>query len=154
MSRWRWVPWILMLPSWAAATDLGGVWSAAISPGSNAINRAVIVDAGDRLYFHYVCDGSHRCEVFGIAQKRSSPTGTAYVFRNDEQHWFYPGYEGYGFEENRDCEVSFQLDGLVLRVRTAGNCTSFCGMRASIGGDLHKVAEEKLNVRAGEVPSG
>lgn len=153
MRRWRWIPWIF-LPAWATATDLGGVWSAPIDAGTTAVNRAVIVDAGDRLYFHYVCDGPHRCEVFGIARQRSSPSGTAYVFRNDEEHRFYPGYEGYGFEEHRDCEVSFELDGLILRVRSTGNCSSFCGMRAGIGGDLRKVPEEKLSIHAGEQPAG
>jgi hypothetical protein len=131
----RWML-LLLVPCIAAATDLSGTWAIEPKEGATRINRVAIVDVSDRLYFHYESDGSHRCEVFGIARRRSD---TLYVFRNVPENRVYDGYEGYGFAENQDCELSFERDGAVLKVRATGNCKSFCGVAGSIGGDLHKL---------------
>jgi hypothetical protein len=132
---------LLLIPGIAVATDLSGLsgtWSIEREPGSTIVNRVAIVDVTDRLYFHYVSDAGHSCEVFGIARRRSD---TLYVFRNIADDHLYEGYEGYGLEENQDCEVTFERVGAVLKVRSSGNCKSFCGMNGSIGGDLHKQGE-------------
>lgn len=139
----RWIL-LLLIPCVAFAADLAGVWSKVNAGGENGINRVVIVDGGDRIYFHYESDGGHRCEVMGMAQRHGARG--RYVFKNDKQHHLYEGYEGYGFEEHRDCEISFEHDGVTLKVRSHGNCASFCGMNGSIGGDLFKVPGENLTV--------
>lgn len=131
----RWML-LLLLPGVAAATGLSGTWSIERKEGFTGFNRVAIVDAVDRLYFHYESDGGHRCEVFGIARRRSD---MLYVFRNVPEYRLFEGYEGYGFEENQDCELTFERDGPMLKVRTSGNCKSFCGVNGSIGGDLHKL---------------
>jgi hypothetical protein len=131
----RWML-LLLVPCIAAASDLSGTWSIERKEGAAGINRVAIVDASDRLYFHYESDGGHRCEVFGIARRRSD---TLYVFQNVPENHLYEGHEGYGFEEHRDCELTFERDGPVLKVRAGGNCKSFCGVAGSIGGDLHRL---------------
>jgi hypothetical protein len=129
----RWML-LLLVPGVAVATELSGTWT--IERKEGFINRVTIVDAADRLYFHYKSDNGHSCEVFGIARRRSD---MLYVFRNVPDDHLYEGYEGYGFEENQDCELTFERDGPVLKVRASGNCKSFCGMNGYIGGDLHKL---------------
>lgn len=131
----RWML-LLLVPGVAMAFGLSGTWS--IERKEGFMNRVAIVDATDRLYFHYESDNGHRCEVFGIARRRSD---RLYIFRNIPDDHLFAGYEGYGFEEHRDCELTFELDGPVLKVRTSGNCRSFCGMNGSIGGDLHHLQE-------------
>lgn len=131
----RWML-LLLVPGVAAAMGLSGTWSIERKEGFTGINRVAIVDAADRLYFNYESDNGHSCEVFGIARRRSD---SLYVFRNVPDDHLYKGYEGYGFEENQDCELTFELDGAVLKVRASGNCKSFCGMNGYIGGDLHKL---------------
>jgi hypothetical protein len=136
----RWML-LLLLPGIAVATDLSGLsgtWSIEREPGSTIVNRVAIVDIANRLYFHYVSDAGHSCEVFGMARRRSD---TLYVFRNIPEDRLYEGYEGYGLEENQDCELSFERVGAVLKVRSNGNCKSFCGLNGSIGGDLHRLGE-------------
>lgn len=144
----RWIL-LLLIPSIASAADgLTGVWSAKFGADQNGFNRVVIVDANNQIYFHYESDYGHRCEVFGVAKRQKSGL---YVYKNDSDHNFYANHESYGLEENRDCAVSFEHDGgLMLKVRTTGNCKSFCGVANSIGGDLFKVANENLAVRASE----
>lgn len=143
----RWIL-LLLIPSIATAAGLTGIWSAKFQDGQGGRNRVVIVDADDQIYFHYESDYGRRCEVFGIAKRRKSSSGDLFVFKNDSEHHFYEGYEGYGFEEHEDCEVSFEHDGSTLKVRTSGNCNSFCGVSAGIGGDLYKVPDENLTVRS------
>lgn len=145
----RWIL-LLLIPALTSAADLTGIWSATNQDNGSGIHRVVIVDAFDRIFFHYENRGWRLCEVFGIAKRRTLPSGHAYVFKNDSEHHFYEGYEGYGFEENKDCEVSFERDGPALKVRSKGNCNSFCGINGSIGGDLYKVPDENLKVRSSE----
>lgn len=147
----RWIL-LLLIPAITSAESLTGIWSAATEDDPPGRHRVVIVDAYDRIYFHYENHGWHMCEVFGIANRRSPASADVYVFRNDREHHLYEGYEGYGSVENEDCEVSFEHDGAILKVRSMGNCRSFCGVNASIGGDLHKVPDENLTIRASERP--
>lgn len=143
----RWIP-LLLIPSIASAAGLTGIWSAKLQADQGGFNRVVIVDAAKQIYFHYESDYGRRCEVFGIA-KRQSSSGDLFVFENDSEHHFYEGYEGYGFEEHKDCKVSFEYDGSMLKVRATGNCNSFCGIGAGIGGELYKVPDENLTIRSG-----
>jgi len=133
----RWML-LLLVPCIASAEGLSGTWAIEREQGSSIMNRVTIVDATDRLYFHYESDAGHRCEVLGIARRRSD---TLYVFRNVAEYHLYDSHESYGLEENQDCELTFERDGPVLKVRTSGNCKSFCGMNGSIGGDLHPLKD-------------
>ncbi len=133
--------WLLLLfiPCIAAAADLNGTWSVPRKEEFPGYTRVVIIDATDRLYFHYESDYGHRCEAFGIARRRSD---NLFVFRNKPEHRFFERHELYGTELNEDCEISFAQTGATLKVRTSGNCQSFCGMQGAIGGDLQKVPSE------------
>jgi hypothetical protein len=133
--------WLLLLfiPCTAVAADLNGTWSVPHKEEFPGYTRAVIIDATNWLYFHYESDYGHHCEAFGIARRRSD---NLFVFRNKVEDRFFERHELYGAGRNEDCEISFEHDGAVLKVRTSGDCTSFCGMRAAIGGDLQKVPSE------------
>lgn len=139
----RWLM-LLFVPCIAHAADLNGTWSVPRKEESPGYNRAVIIDATDWLYFHYESDNGHHCEAFGIARRRSD---NLFVFRNKPEDRFFERHELYGTDRNEDCEISFEHSGEVLKVRTTGDCSSFCGMRAAIGGDLQKVPS-KLPVTA------
>src|SRR5688572_11420009 len=123
----RWLM-LLFIPGIAAAADLNGTWSVPSKeefPGY--YTRAVVIDAGNWLYFHYQSDYGHRCEAFGIARRRSE---NLFVFRNKKEDHFYEGSELYGTDRNEDCQISLEYASGVLKVRTTGDCSSFCGMRA------------------------
>jgi hypothetical protein len=133
--------WLLLLfiPCIAAASDLNGTWSVPRNEEFPGYTRAVIIDATDRLYFQYESDYGNRCEAFGIARRRAD---NLFVFSNKLEDRFFEHHELYGTDLNEDCEISFAQVGAMLKVRTSGNCQSFCGMRAAIGGDLQKVPSE------------
>ena len=137
----RWIV-LLLVPSAVHAADLTGTWSDSNDSEQAGIYRLLVIQHSDRIYFRYVSNSVHRCEVIGMADQRASQPHL-YIFRNDDAHQTSPGYEGYGFEENEDCEVSFELDESTLKVRATGNCRSFCGLNGSIGGDLHQISSDK-----------
>jgi hypothetical protein len=141
----------VLFPLTAFAEGISGVWSSIKDENyPNAIHRVVIVDTlDDKVYFDYVSDYHHRCEVIGMAEKKEAPSGTtAYIFSNDKAHQISPGHENYGFEENEDCQITFTQDVRVLKVSTSGNCRSFCGATGGIGGELYKVPDENLTTAA------
>lgn len=133
--------WLLLLfmPCIAAASSLTGSWSVPLDEEFPGYTRAVIIDMSDRLYFHFEKDHRHRCEAFGIARRKAD---NLFVFRNQPEDWFFTGYEGYGTDQNRDCEITFELVEQTLKVRSTQSCRSFCGVAASISGDLHKVPSD------------
>lgn len=143
----RWIL-LLLVPSVVSAAGLTGIWSAVFEDDQPGVNRVVIVDADQRLFFHYESDYGHRCEVFGIAKRVGRGL---FVFKNVSEYRFYEGYEGYGFEENQDCEVSFEDKTTTLKVSSKGNCRSFCGMNGGIGGELRKIPPETLEIRSKDI---